>query len=107
MRLAKVPNRTSAAVRSGWVAAKRAHRLPPSEAPNSAGRSEPTASITARRSSMRSSSVGSLSFGTRSDRPVPRLSKTIRRENEASRRRKRASVGSSQANSTCDTQPGT
>ena len=56
---------------------------------------------------MRASSEGSSSGGTRSDSPVPRLSKVIRRENEARRARKRASIGSSQARSTWETQPGT
>ena len=42
---------------------------------------------------------------TRSERPVPRLSNRIRRENEASRVRKRASVGSSQNTSMFETQP--
>ena len=44
---------------------------------------------------------------TRSDRPVPRLSNRIRRENDASRVSSRASVGSSQKTSMFDTQPGT
>ena len=57
-----------------------------SECPSSAARSEPTASRTARTSSIRCSSVGSLSFGTRSESPVPRLSKRIRRENEPAAR---------------------
>ena len=38
--------------------------------------------------------------------PVPRLSNTISRENEASRVRNRASRGSSQATSTWETKPG-
>ena len=38
--------------------------------------------------------------------PVPRLSNTINRENEASRVKKRARFGSSHATSTCDTKPG-
>src|SRR5438876_221600 len=54
--------------------------LPPSEAPKMAARSEPTASITARTSSIRCSSVGSWSAGTGSDIPVPRLSNRITRE---------------------------
>ena len=45
-----------------------------------AARSDPTASMTARTSSMRCSSVGSSSIATRSERPVSRLSKRIRRE---------------------------
>jgi hypothetical protein len=55
----------------------------------------------------RSSRVGSRSLGTRSDIPVPRLSKMIRRENDASRSRKCANDGCSQASSTLDTNPGT
>jgi hypothetical protein len=45
--------------------------------PNRAARSEPTASITARTSSIRCSSVGISA--ARSDRPVPRLSKQMTR----------------------------
>jgi hypothetical protein len=56
---------------------------------------------------MRCSSVGSSLTGTRSDRPVPRLSNRIRREKLASRSKNRASVGSSQAASTWLIQPGT
>ncbi len=41
------------------------------------------------------------------DSPVPRLSNRISRENVASRSKNRAIVGSSQAASTWDTQPGT
>ena len=54
--------------------------------PRSAARSDPTASITARTSSIRCSSVGRRSSGTRSDRPVPRLSNRISRQNDANRR---------------------
>ena len=50
--------------------------------PIRAARDEPTASITARMSSIRASRVGAPT--TRSDIPVPRLSKMMRRENEAS-----------------------
>ena len=81
--------------------------FPPSECPNSAARSEPTASSTARTSSMRSSRVGSSSFDTRSESPVPRLSKRISRENEARRSRKCAIAGSSHISSMFETQPGT
>ena len=72
--------------RSGYVAAKRMLIGPPSEAPRSAARSEPTASMTARTSSIRVSSVGAPL--TRSDIPWLRLSKRIRRENDASCRLK-------------------
>ncbi len=68
-------------------------RLPPSENPKNAARCEPTASITARRSSIRTSRVGSWSSATRSESPVPRLSKMIRRENDASRFRNFARSG--------------
>ena len=81
--------------------------LPPSECPSSAARSDPTASITARTSSMRSSSVGNPSVGTGSDRPVPRLSNRISRENEARRSRNLASPGSSHISSMLETHPGT
>ena len=81
--------------------------LPPSEAPNTVARSEPTASITALTSSIRCSSVGSSRSGTGSDIPVPRLSKRMSREKEASRSKQWARLGSSHASSTCDTQPGT
>jgi hypothetical protein len=78
---------------------------PPSEYPKSAARSEPTVSMTARTSSMRVSRFG-MSV-TRSESPVPRLSKRISRVNEASRARNRAQAGSSQKTSMFETQPGT
>jgi len=65
---------------------------PPSDNPKSAARSEPAASITARTSSMRSSNEAGAATG--SDRPVPRLSNRISRENEVSFSRKRAIRGS-------------
>src|SRR5437773_4995291 len=55
----------------------------PSEAPNRLARSMPTASITARISSARSSSVAILTG--RSDSPVPRLSNRIRRQKRLNR----------------------
>ena len=61
--------------------------------------------MTARMSSIRSSIVGTLVVG--SDMPVPRLSKTINREKDARRIKKWARFGSSQATSTCETNPGT
>src|SRR5438445_3772085 len=82
------------------------HR-PASESAKIAARSKPTASMTARTSSIRSSSVGTAASETRSDRPVPRLSKKTSLEKEARRRRNRASDGSSQKCSTCETKPGT
>ena len=44
-------------------------------------------------------------MGTRSDSPVPRLSKSISRENDASRSRNRAKRGSREKYSMCETQP--
>ena len=71
-----------AAVRSGYVAANKAAIAAPSHDPISAARSEPTASMTARTSSIRSSSEGAPSTG--SEMPVPRLSKRRTRAIEAS-----------------------
>ena len=86
---------TSAAVRLRIGRGEEAaHRPALGDAASARRAREPTASITARTSSMRCSSVGSSSSGTRSESPVPRLSKRISRENEASRRRKRANDGS-------------
>jgi hypothetical protein len=79
--------------------------FPPSDTPKIAARSDPTASRTVRMSSIRCSSVGRALSDTRSDNPVPRLSKMIRREKEASRSRKRASGGISHPYSTLETQP--
>src|ERR1700694_2827095 len=67
--------------------------LPPSEEPKRAARCEETASRTARTSSMRCSSVGSLSLDTRSERPVPRLSKRISRENRGQPAEKASVLG--------------
>ena len=71
----------SAEVRSGNVAANRAHIGPPSAPPKSAARSEPAASITAPMSSMSSSNEPSVRI--RSESPVPRRSNTMSRENDA------------------------
>ena len=71
----------------------------------SAARRDPTASITACTSVIRCSRGGKSLRGTRSDRPVPRLSKSISRENEASRLRNLTKDGSCQKYSRCDTQP--
>src|SRR5438105_8839153 len=57
------------------------------------------ASMTARTSSMRVSSVGAPL--TRSDIPVPRLSKRIRRQNEESRSRNGAKLPIDQCSSRC------
>jgi len=48
-----------------------------------------------------------MPFGTRSDNPAPRLSNQIGLANDDNHPRNRAIVGSSHANSTWDTQPGT
>ena len=98
-----VPYRISPSVRSGKVAANDPDIAPPPIVPKCTARSDPAASITARTSSIRSARVGSSSGATRSDRPVPRLSKRISRESSASRRRKRASGWTSQARSRCVT----
>ena len=100
-----MPQRARAQTRSGYVAAKRMLIGPPSETPIKAARSEPAASMTARTSSMRVSNVGMPL--TRSDMPVPRLSKRMSRQNDESRRLKAAIPGTSQASSTCETKPGT
>jgi len=72
---------------------------PPSDTPTTAARSEPAASITARTSSIRFSM--SAIPATRSDTPVPRLSKTIRRQKDAIRSRKaRCTPPGSKARST-------
>ncbi len=96
---------TSARVRSGWVAAKRAHIKLPSEIPKSAARSTSAASRTAVRSSIRCSRVAGPSVG--SERPVPGLSKTISLEKEANRCMKRAIRGWPKAPSRWETKPGT
>jgi hypothetical protein len=98
-----------AGVRSGYVAAKRRLIGPPSERPRRAARSEPAASITARTSSIRVSRLAMPA--TRSDAPVPRLSKTISRANDAMRSRKAANasrngVSASHMSSTFETAPG-
>jgi hypothetical protein len=68
---------------------------PPSETPKSAALSLPTASITARTSSIRSSRVGKLP--SRSERPVPRLSNKITRLKDDMRDMRLTSDGSSHA----------
>ena len=67
---------------------------PPSEMPHRAVRSEPTASSTAFRSSIRSSRAGTPTTGSES--PVPRLSHRISRENDASRANNSGTIGISQ-----------
>ena len=102
---ALVPNRISAIVRSGYVAANSMAIGPPSDTPSTTVRSEPTASITARASSIRTSSDGSRSSDTRSDSPTPRLSNTITRANDERCVKNRANLGSVHICSTCVTQP--
>src|SRR3954451_10016598 len=77
---------------------------PPSEMPNRAARSLPAASITARTSSIPSSSVATAP--TLSERPVPRLSNRISRLKELRREKKRARAGLSQAISRLEMKPG-
>jgi hypothetical protein len=77
---------TSAETRSGSVAANMAPIAPPSPQPTNAARSDRAASMTARTSSARCSSV--TIPGTRSESPVPRLSKMITRPMAPSRSRK-------------------
>ena len=77
------------------------HIVAPSDMPSSAARLEPAASITARTSSIRSSSVAARSTG--SERPTPRRSKRITRANEPSLRVKCAKAGFSQSRSRCET----
>ena len=79
--------RTRALVRSGCVAAKSAAIIVPSLAPMIAARSDPTASMTARTSSIQSSSGGGVLEGIGSERPIPDLSNEISRLNDESRRR--------------------
>ena len=71
----------SAEVRSGNVAANRAHIGPPSAPPKSAARSEPAASITAPMSSMSSSNEPSVRSPIRES--GSRRSNTMSRENDA------------------------
>ena len=91
-------------MRSGYVAAKSIDSGPPSDMPIRAARSEPTASMTARMSSIRSSSEPTETW---SERPIPRLSNMIKREKLASRFRKLETVGSVHWKSRCESQPQT
>jgi len=100
-----VPNRTRAIVRSGYVAANSIAMGPPSDAPKTMARSEPTASITERTSSIRTSRLGSRLSGTRSDKPTPRLSNRMRREHDERRCRYLARLGSSHIASMFDVHP--
>ena len=75
----------------------------PSETPTSAARSDPAASITARTSSIRSSSVGAVATG--SDSPAPRRSNWMTRANEPSDWSSRAAGSCSQISSMCVTNP--
>jgi hypothetical protein len=82
-------------VRFGWVAANIAAMIPPSPAPRIAARSDPAASMTARTSSIHSSRGGSEPRGAGSDRPMPYLSKVMKRLKELKRRKNRAGDGMS------------
>ena len=99
------PYSTSPTVRSGYVAAKSALIGPPSDAPTTTARRDDAASMTARTSSIRVSR--SAIPRTRSESPVPRLSKMMNRENDASRPKKAARGGSCHISSTLETAPGT
>ena len=96
---------TSPSTRSGWVPANSESIVPASAHPNSTTRSNPAASMTARMSSMRSSSVATSLI--RSDIPVPRLSNTATRLNRPSPSRNRANSGRSHMASTWEIHPGT
>ena len=93
------------AVRAGWVAANSAASEPPSEIPKIEACREPTASKTARTSSIRSSSVGVAVVPCRSESPQPRRSKRISRVNSESRRKNAANDGSSQNTSMLEASP--
>ena len=75
----------------------------PSAQPITEAREDPAASITAMMSSMCCSTAGTP--GTRSDIPVPRLSKVITRQNLPSRSRKAANSGSSHITSRWEVKP--
>ena len=102
--LTSAPQSSNATVRCGKLAAKSIDIGPPSDSPISAARSEPTASITARTSSILSSSVPAW---TRSERPMPRLSNRITRAKEPRRSTKRRYEGSSQTTCRLVTKPST
>ena len=91
--------------RSGCIAANMHAIEPPSDAPKITADSLPAASMTARMSSERSSSVGT--FVTRSLIPVPRLSNRMRRAKRESRSTSGGAVPRRcQAYVRCDTVPG-
>lgn len=96
---AYVPNRTSAAARSGYVAAKNIASGPVESIPNRAGRSEPAASMTVNASATRVSSVGSRPTVSGSERPDPRGSKHRTRASDARASRNGANDGSVQISS--------
>jgi hypothetical protein len=98
------PYSTSADTRSGWDAANTTLIGTLSMNPASAARCDPAASITARMSSLRSSSVGAPA--TRSDMPVPRLSNTSTRACSAIPRSKAAQPAASHCSSTWETKLG-
>ena len=102
-----MPWSTQANTREGWAAAKTAQRWAPSSEPNSAACSTEAASMTARMSSILASSVGRLVSSIRSERPVPRRSKTMTRANDPRRRRPRAKGSTRHMYSTLEAKPGT
>ena len=104
---AVVLSSTSAATRSGLRRANSRLVAPPSDQASSTARRDPTVSITEPMSSIRSASDGVSRRRSRSDMPIPRLSKVITRVNADNLRRKRASSGSCHANSTWEIKPGT
>jgi len=63
--------------------------------------------MTARMSSILASSVGRFVSSIRSERPVPRRSKTTTRANDPSRRRPRANGSTRHMYSTFEAKPGT
>jgi hypothetical protein len=79
---------TSLSTIARWLAVNSAPKAPPSEVANSSARCESAACITARKSSMRCSSIGTPS--KRSDSPCPRLSKTMTRKRRPSSAMSRA-----------------
>jgi hypothetical protein len=80
--------------------------VPPKPTLHSAVRSDPTASSTARASSTQRSTVGGVDAWSGSDRPMPRRSMRMSRQNEPIRARKRSQRGWSPAASIDMSVPG-
>ena len=95
----------SEVTRSGCVAAKSIAIGPASVCARRLARAEPAASMTALTSSACSSSVGAAE--PRSESPVPRRSKRMRRVNDDRRLSHPAIRGSSHRCSTCENAVGT